>query len=391
MSAQAEAISCFGMGQELRDFVHTDVEARMTSFLSKEEVVKHGSWGREQALSLATEICDAFDAGNSLLSAVAFTARVVKDLLQVSDLSATNSALERFHKAEQEEILEDGVVQFLQKHKTGMAIISDCQQRVEHGQAQLQGELFVCNLQEALSRVQASEGEMTASAVSDVVVPFWNIKRSKDEQKLTSKHRFSVQGMLKEFWQVVQKGVHTMLSSTLTTCLESLVEAVVARSGSKQPDDVDAHSSLDIEEVFRAMECAELTKHQFWADTAKAAPASLAKDRDKYGSLCGEIAGLARFVFSKKKIGPGRVGDPTSDCLKQWSTCDVALSRYLDDSGDDESCQSAIQAFKQHFVQAAATELQEKAMAAFRAVGAMVQSCVESASSLEEMAASLAD
>ena len=40
------------------------------------------------------------------------------------------NALERFGNMAEEEILEDGVLQFLQKHKIGMQIISKCEARL---------------------------------------------------------------------------------------------------------------------------------------------------------------------------------------------------------------------------------------------------------------------
>ena len=381
---QANAIKGFGLSEDLRDFAHTDVETRMTSFLGKEDVLKHGSWGREQALTLATEICNAFDAGNDLLSEVAFTARLIKDLLQVSDLGAMSSALERFHKVEQEQILEDGVIQFLQKHKNGMGIIADCQKRIEEGQAQLQGELFVTNLQDALNRVKEAEDAMTGDAVSDVVSCFWNMKASKDEQKLTSKHRLSVQMMMKDFWRAMGTGVRTMLSSTLVTCLEEILGYKKAKDEATTPD-----PAFDLDDVLRQMACAGLAQHQFWSkpDVAKVLPASLKKDMDAYTSLQTEVAELVRFVFSKKKImkiDATCFREPTSDCLRSWSHCDTPLATYVFD-------ENIADAFKQQFIRAAAEELQQKAVAAFHSVGTMVQGCIDSVSNLESMASSLAE
>ena len=115
------------MSDKVSEFVHADVESRMTTFLGKEEVLKEGSWGRTQAKNLASEVCA--QKSNSLFENVIFTCEVIRDLL-TDDISAMANALERFGNMAEGEILEGGVLQFLQKHKIGMQIISKCEARL---------------------------------------------------------------------------------------------------------------------------------------------------------------------------------------------------------------------------------------------------------------------
>ena len=357
-----------GVSDDLRRFVHTDVEGRVTAFLSKDDVLKQGSWGREQALLLASELCEAETNGNILLSDVFFTAKLIRDLLQKDDLGAMGAALEKFQAVEEDQILEDGVIQFLQSHKIGMALIANCSERLEAGQAQLQEELFVNNLEQAVTEVRRAEGEMTASAVSDVAIAFWKLKSSKPEGKLMSKHKLSVQMMTQEFWMVMSRGIRNMLTSTLTSCFEVIL-------------DQGLEKSFDLQEILVSMKSSELVQHHFWTDIGKSLPQSLKKELDRYAAACETVSALFDFVIAKKtNRAPAK--EPTSDDLKQWSSCDVEVCAFLDDA-------AIMEGFKNHFVFVASKELQAKAMAAFRHVGEMVEACLGAVSDLAEMALQL--
>ncbi|CAE7538291.1 unnamed protein product, partial [Symbiodinium sp. CCMP2592] len=104
-SKEVCALNDLGVSDNVREFVHADVESRMTTFLGKEDVLKDGSWGRNQARNLASEVCD--QKSNSLFENVIFTCELTRDLL-ADDISGMASALERFAKVAEEDVLEDG-------------------------------------------------------------------------------------------------------------------------------------------------------------------------------------------------------------------------------------------------------------------------------------------
>ena len=379
-----------GMGKlaDVKSFIHADVESRMTAFLSKEDVLKHGSWGREQARLLAAEVCQAYEGENALLSDVSGTASLIRDLLQKDDLQAMSAALERFKNVDEDEVLDDGLFQFLQKHKTGVAIIADCTKCIQEGEVQLQGELFLKKLQEALNSIKSVEDQMTASAISDVVKTFWDLKSSKTVPNMVSKHKVALDVLMKDFWRLVSSGVNNMLSSTLASCLELLLDQLDRkRQGHGTSNESNANGFSDsheteFAEVLREMKCEALLKHEFWKQAGKCLPQTLQQDLTRFEKVSITVSDLASYVFCKEdKL---RAREVTSDNLKEWASCDVEVCRFLKEP-------ALLEAFQSVFMKVAADELHSRAMAVFERVGCLVDACLSQVSGLNSMALSLAD
>ena len=285
-------------------------------------------------------------------------------------------------------MLEDGVLQFFQKHKIGMALIADCKKRIEEGQAQLQEELYVCKLRQSLQEVKDFEKEMTGDAVSDVVLTFWKIKTGKNENKLMSKHKSAVQMIYKEFWATVAAGIHNMLCSSFCSCVELLLEHVVIATTGKlgtlsEADMRKMEAELDLEDVFRAMRNEGLTKHEFWQTAGSEMPKSMQEEFQKYAQACEAASGLMQFVLALRKAPGIRAPEPTTDTLNAWRNCAGELSHFLDCLHD--SC-----GFNELFVMPVEEEFQRRAIAAFHEVGKTVGTCTAAVSDLEKMACCLA-
>ena len=163
------------------------------------------------------------------------------------------------------------------------------------------------------------------------------------------------------------------------TCIDSVMDEFQAHQGEGEHD-----QAFDLEDILKHMAGSQILDHEFWSEVRKAVPPNLVKDMDRYSSLKVDLAGLIRFVFGKHKIGATCTSDPSSDDLKNWTSCDDVL-RYYDPDG------VSTDKFKDLFIKVATDELNERSIAAYRSVSSIVQGCINSASSLGAMATSLQD
>ena len=91
-----------GVSDELlADFVLQDVEYRITELLKQipaEEVCNVNAFGREQAMSLCNSILEA-SVHHALLEQVSESAKLLKGLLQDSDVTSLAEAIETIEKS----------------------------------------------------------------------------------------------------------------------------------------------------------------------------------------------------------------------------------------------------------------------------------------------------
>ena len=252
---------------------------------------------------------------------------------------------------------------------------------MEAGQAQLQEELHVSNLEGALKDVRECQGEMTGHAISDVVTHFWKLKISKPENKLMHKHRLRVQSLVKEFWDCLTTGIQNIVSSTMASCIEELLHRLEGTDVTKEEI-----QEFDLDETLQTIACSEVIHHEFWTKDVglKKLPQSLTQLFDSYGKACDTVQALTRYVFAKNKIGTTRVKDPTSDLLHEWTACDVLVCAFVEEG-------AILKGFKETFVKVAVKDLDDRAMTAFQDVGRMISNCMSAVSDLDTIAGQLAE
>ena len=278
-----------GMSEEdLQEFALKEVEGRLTELLRQippEEVCKPNSFGREQAMSLCSEILAAAQSASAqaLLEPVAESARILKGLLQTSDLASLAHALSEVEKSEQSPLEahalsevdkseqpegdgqeQAGIVAFLKLQKTGLALMADARKRLEAGKNQLEGELHVTHLQELLSDIKKQELPWGADGLQKILAPFWQARASgRDESKLAQKHRLSCDMIQREFFVILKDGVRFEIRNTLSGCLEILLDQCDAWEASReggaefpgQPGPEE--EELDVQEILTAIRMKE--------------------------------------------------------------------------------------------------------------------------------------
>ena len=393
-----------GVSDELlADFVLQDVEYRITELLKQipaEEVCNVNAFGREQAMSLCNSILEA-SVHHALLEQVSESAKLLKGLLQDSDVTSLAEAIETIEKSahgadEHADEAQDqaGIVAFLKLHKIGMALMADAVTRKKAGQHQLEGELRVANLQDLLTDVERLQPPWGVSGLEKALVPFWQERASgRDDSTYLHKHRLLLEMMSRESFAHVTKGVQAECKNTLSGCLEVLFELWEAESKDQPQEAQDADAgqgnmgSISLEEILDKIRLQEYFCHAFWKQVAGKMPDSLSKLLEDYKQKSLQFCDLVQYAFASRGVLPDlKKTTPSPDMLRAWGDELVpSMKEYLDSGDVFAKCDSI-------FACVARQDLQHQTLSCFADVGKVVAGVFSSAlTSMPALAASFSE
>lgn len=369
-------------------FAVTEVESRLLSLLralSAADVKKADCFGRCQALELSSAVSDEAQSGGKLFRKVQALAELVRDLLQTDDPQALASAVEKI----EDDIGtgdESGLMNFLSKHKTGIALVEDAKTRAASRQTEVQSELKVGNLTSSLADLREKFPVVDAQAL-DGYAGWWKERASgQAEEAMVPTHRLKLQLLTKQFWSLLEEGGKTFLSASLSTCVDCSVQFLrgqlkqMDQNGPGQANRQD-NIHFDVAEVKNKMFCNAFVDHGLWKTEEKHVPAKIRQLLADYKRVSQQTGQLLDYVLSKHKIGVVRVPEPSSDKLKTWQ--DLNAHEFLEPDVAEN--------FDSDLKSVVIEELEGQALRAFAAVGTLVEGCVAHTSGLEGMGGALSE
>ena len=226
------------------------------------------------------------------------------DILQQDDAEKRAAALQRV--ADPNAKNAGAVVQFFQRHKTGIAIVAAVKKEHDSRQTDLATEQTLKELQAGVDRIrELAQEPLSVDALSNSVQPLWKKCIALLGQELALQHKLSVEVICKHFWEALEVPLRRELTNTTTGCLEYALEAWSGKglvggllgpsSGSQNPSVSDV---IDLADTVTCLQNKALAEHAFWQDCKDQTPAPLYDLLTRYKKVMADASSAIEIAFA---------------------------------------------------------------------------------------------